>query len=871
MRCWWESIVSMRAGPGRSTWLARLGCRLVLALLAATCAQQAAACTITFNANRTGSTNYSLSTPEMDACDPVQAGAFNDNVGDFGNTTMSPSGSLLQMDSFSDPSHIKFTYVGNGAATPGVPETGTFWAYDAGGSTIVPHTVRVNINGAAPAVTDISPSAGPRAGGTVVTINGSNFTGVTAVRFGSTNASSFIPVSATQISATSPAGTAGTVDVTVITPGGTSAIGPGDRFAYTQVTVTPASLSNAAVGSAYSQAMAAGGGVAPYSYAITAGSLPAGLSLSTVGGLSGTPTAGGNFNFTVTATDSSGMPGLNSGARNYTLAVDPPVLGISPVSGTSLSGTALSAYSQTFSGSGGTAPRSYGLTVDSGAMPSGLSFSSSTGVLSGTPTSAGTVGFSVTATDASTGSGPYAVTGSYSLTITAPALTIAPTSLANPAIGMAYSQAVTASGGTAPYAYAISAGALPAGLTLGAGTNVIGGTPTAAGSFSFTVKATDANSFAGTQLYSVTVAAPTISILPTALPDGQKNAAYSQTVTASGGTAPYTYAISAGTLPDGVALDPSTGVLSGTPTVTGTFSITVRATDQTGGVGAPFSGSHPYGLRIGSANADLLGLDLSGAPLLPAFGAGTTAYTASVANAVSTLTVTPTGADAGATVQVHGATVASGSPSGSIALSVGSNTVTVQVTAQDGSTTKTYTLTVTRAGLQTATGGGGMSLRIANVSAACTLTNAQFTDQAALPGPQRMSLPAGYTYPLAAVDFTADHCGPGSDLTVTLGFPGGVPAGAVLMKYDASANPPWQTFTPDSVGNNEVTYTISDDGPLDTSKMPGQFIDPVILAVPAPAGPHAIPTLNQWGLLLLSLLAGLAGAAALARGRAGRA
>ena len=84
---------------------------------------------------------------------------------------------------------------------------------------------------AAPTVSAVSPIAGPIAGGTVVTITGTNLTGATAVKFGTATAT-FTVVSATSVTATAPAGTAGTVDVTVTTAGGTSATNTVDKFTY---------------------------------------------------------------------------------------------------------------------------------------------------------------------------------------------------------------------------------------------------------------------------------------------------------------------------------------------------------------------------------------------------------------------------------------------------------------------------------------------------------------------------------------------------------------------------------------------------------------------------------------------------------------
>ncbi|MBS0582880.1 MAG: IPT/TIG domain-containing protein, partial [Proteobacteria bacterium] len=81
-----------------------------------------------------------------------------------------------------------------------------------------------------PTVTAVTPSAGPLAGGTSVTITGANLAGITAVKFGATNAASFTVNSATQVTATAPAGSAGTVDVTVTTAGGTSATSAADQY-----------------------------------------------------------------------------------------------------------------------------------------------------------------------------------------------------------------------------------------------------------------------------------------------------------------------------------------------------------------------------------------------------------------------------------------------------------------------------------------------------------------------------------------------------------------------------------------------------------------------------------------------------------------
>ena len=165
------------------------------------------------------------------------------------------------------------------------------------------------------------------------------------------------------------------------------------------------------------------------------------------------------------------------------------------------------------------------------------------------------------------------------------AVSITTTSLPSATQSTAYSTTLTASGGTTPYTWSIASGTLPAGLALAAASGTISGVPTTTGTSNFTVKVADATSLTATQALSITVnattATATITITPTSLPYAIQNSAYSATLTAAGGTAPYSWSIASGTLPSGLALASSTGVISGTPTTTGTSSFTVKATDAT--------------------------------------------------------------------------------------------------------------------------------------------------------------------------------------------------------------------------------------------------------------------------------------------------
>ena len=344
------------------------------------------------------------------------------------------------------------------------------------------------------------------------------------------------------------------------------------------ITVAPPALPGGTAGVPYSQTVTASGGTAPYSFAVTTGSMPTGLALAGTGGISGTPTKSGTYGFTITATDAFG----SIGAQAYSVVVAAPAITLAPP--TLPGGTTGVPYSQTVSASGGSAPYTFALTT--GSFPTGLSMTSA-GVVSGSPTAAGTYGFTITATDAFGSSGAQL----YSVTIAAPAIILSPSTLPGGTTGVPYSQAVTAIGGTTPYNFAVTAGSLPTGLSL-TSAGVLSGTPTVAGNYGFTITATDAFGSTGAQAYSVVVVAPTIVLAPAALPAGQAGSTYSQTVTASGGIGPYAFAVTAGTLPGGLTLAPN-GTLSGTPTSSGAPTFTITATDSKGA-----TGSRSYTLAI---------------------------------------------------------------------------------------------------------------------------------------------------------------------------------------------------------------------------------------------------------------------------------
>jgi uncharacterized protein (TIGR03437 family) len=148
-------------------------------------------------------------------------------------------------------------------------------------------------------------------------------------------------------------------------------------------------------------------------------------------------------------------------------------------------------------------------------------------------------------------------------------------------VGAAYSLQLQAAGGNPPYRWAVT-GSLPPGLALDLYTGLLSGRPTAAGLFSFTVTVTDTLQGAGTRNYTLTInfTGAVLSITTTSLPGGTVGTAYSATLQASGGTLPYKWSVTAGSLPAGLTLNQSSGALSGTPTTAGSFSFTVQVADS---------------------------------------------------------------------------------------------------------------------------------------------------------------------------------------------------------------------------------------------------------------------------------------------------
>jgi hypothetical protein len=357
-------------------------------------------------------------------------------------------------------------------------------------------------------------------------------------------------------------------------------------YEYNCAALSLASLPNGVAGVGYTASNLASGGLAPYTLSVSSGTLPLGVLISG-NGLTGTPMQAGTFSFTLLATDAYGC----TGSQSYALTIGCPSLTLTPM--TLANGVLGTAYNQTLTASPAGGNYSYAVTV--GSLPPGLTLNGTTGVLSGAPTAGGSYAFAVT----TTGWGACTRTQSYNLLVTGTCstITVNPTSLPAGALGTAYTQTVSATGGTTPYSYSIATGALPAGLTLNASMGELSGTPTTSGTFVFTIRATGQGGCTGQRSYVLSIGCGTLTFAPASLPGGIKGAAYSQQLSVSPANSA-TFSILLGSLPPGFMLS-STGLLSGTTAQAGTYNFTVKA------LAGSCQGTKAYSLVIGTGSAAL--------------------------------------------------------------------------------------------------------------------------------------------------------------------------------------------------------------------------------------------------------------------------
>ncbi|HEX3570466.1 MAG TPA: Ig domain-containing protein [Acidobacteriaceae bacterium] len=603
--------------------------------------------------------------------------------------------------------------------------------------------------------------------GTILKIVGSNFDSGSKVLWNGTELSTTVVDSNTLSSPVESANLAvpGVVQLAVknVVSGRTS---PAFKVAVTSgasssISISPASLPAGTMESPYSVTFTATGGTAPYSWSVGSGRLPAGLTLdATTGTLSGTPTSSGSFSLSIAATDSSTR--ALSKSASYSLTVTAIPLGVGTAS--LPNGTANASYSQTLTPTGGSP--NYHWSIVSGSLPPGLSLSPPKGTISGTPTASGTYSFTTSVKDsespAQTASKPFSITV---IAPAAPALQITSRSLPSGTSGSTYSTTLAATGGTTPYAWSLSSGSLPAGITLSSA-GILSGTTTATGTFNFFASVSDNSSPVQTQTVSLSlvVSATTLKVMTNSLPNGTSGAGYTQALQATGGTPTYKWGISSGSLPPGLALNQSTGAISGTPNSSGTSTFTATVADST----------NPSQTASSTLSITTTGPALAiTSPSLPSLGVGTT-YTQQLQATGGT---SPYSWSLASGSLPPGVTLSSsGLISGSVSSATSSYTYTFSVKVQDASSP-----------VQTATTNTSIAL-IVNASPLSISTS---------------SLPST----IVGGAYSATLQATGGTPAYTWSISGALPAGLTLAATTGVIS-----GAPSASGTSTFTVTVSDNG-----------------------------------------------------------
>jgi formylglycine-generating enzyme required for sulfatase activity len=318
------------------------------------------------------------------------------------------------------------------------------------------------------------------------------------------------------------------------------------------------------------------GGMAPYKFSLAPGStLPSGLYLSTYnppGRIVGKSNSEGLHTFKILVTDSL----TQSAEQEFTLQTLPYNLAISDIA-LPIKGKYGEAISQKLNATGGVPPLTWSALS---SLPSGITLNATTGLIQGTPITAGSFDTVFKVTDSNFKS----VTKNTTLLIAVNPLAITISSLPPAKAGTPYAVEIPTTGGVHPVTISLKSGnKLPPGLTLAKGK--ISGTPSAAGSFSFTIVSQDSNRYSKSQVeqtFSLEIASYGMEIAPEpALISGKVREPLSATFNATGGEAPYTWSATGG-LPKGLSIDANTGTLAGVPIEVKIGSIMIRVSDATG-------------------------------------------------------------------------------------------------------------------------------------------------------------------------------------------------------------------------------------------------------------------------------------------------
>jgi len=553
------------------------------------------------------------------------------------------------------------------------------------------------------------------------------------------------------------------------------------------LSITTTSVPNGTVGVPYSTSLTATGGKSPYTWHLTSGNPPAGLSMSSSGVVTGTPTTAGTYSVGLTVTDNS-RP-AQSRFIAFTVIIAPRPVTIVPLSiltASLPSATVGAAYSQTLNASGGSGV--YRWSIVSGGLPSGLALSTE-GVISGVLTGSGSYAFTVSASD--TGNPVQTRTASLSISVAATPLRIGATSLPGGTAGSAYSQALSVSGGTPGYAWSLASGSLPAGLSLSP-SGIISGTPSATGTATFVAGVRDSGNPVQTATISlsINIAATPLNVSSANYTQVTFGRPYSATLQANGGTPGYKWSVASGSLPTGLSLN-TAGAISGTPLAGGKASFTAAVQDS----------SSPG--QIASAQ---MTIDVSAAPL------------AITGAALPTVTV---GGTYSQSLQAVGGaapyrwSITSGQlPAG---LTLAPTTGAITGTASTAGTA-TFTAAVTDSSSPTQTASLVMSVAVSSNLAPASVNQLSISAPASTTG----TVGSAYTQALGVTGGTGPY---------TWAFSDSFPAGLTLSRSGVISGTP----LPGSAGSYNVTVSVTDtESPVQTAS------STMSIAIGAAASPLSI-------------------------------
>jgi len=315
------------------------------------------------------------------------------------------------------------------------------------------------------------------------------------------------------------------------------------------------------------------GGGEPWEFHLNGGRLPKGMDIRSGDAcICGTPEESGTFVFGIEGTCCLDAAPVTTNNYENTLYVRQKVT----VSTSSLKSAVVGAPYTAVLEATGAGGYTLEWSLGGGSLPPGLTLAKD-GTISGTPTALGSFTFIASVKDQD--GGPRNDSKTLALAVVSPLSASAPTPPAAE-VGRPFTTTLAATGGLAPLAWSISAGATPAGLTLDAATGVLSGIPSAAGTFPLTATVTDADGHTATVDLTLTIARA-LELVTARLRGGEVGALYSQKLRAAGGVTGKVWRF-VSAKPSWLRLDAATGALRGTPRKAGILRFRIRVRDSLG-------------------------------------------------------------------------------------------------------------------------------------------------------------------------------------------------------------------------------------------------------------------------------------------------